>query len=217
MYTKGERVLRIEAIVHNTAELNCGKILPNFPRIVERLRIILTRFLEIVPCLDAAFIDDGTLDSLALPSGQGRSRIGGIDLNKLRMRAVLEAIVALAPAPVGFTTVALATSVERITALPYTSRQAAYDLKKLRAKQLVVRIGKSPRYQPTSQGLRTIAALIVLREKILKPVLAGVGRTNPGRPPKDLTPIDRQYGLVQTHRHRRLISQNFVRRKTVRA
>lgn len=199
MYTKGERVLRIEAIVHNTAELHCGKVLPSFPRIVERLRNIMVRFLDVVHGLDASFVDEGTLDSLPLPSGEGSSKIGGIDLNKARMRAVFEAVVALSPSPDGFTAATLATAVQQITGLPYKSRQAAYDLKKLRAKQLALRIPRSSRYQATSRGLRTIAALSILREKILKPILAGASSSKLKPPPDVATPIDRQYHIVQTH------------------
>jgi hypothetical protein len=199
MYTKGERVLRIEAIAHNTPDLGCGKILSNFPRIVERLKSIMVRFLDVVHGLDASFVDDGTLDSLPLPSGEGSSKIGGIDLNKARMRAVFEAVVALAPSPDGFTAAALATAVQQITGLPYTSRQAAYDLKKLRAKQLVLRIPRSSRYQATAPGLRTIAALSILREKILKPILAAASSSNLEPPRNVATPIDCQYHIVQTH------------------
>ena len=36
-YTKGERVLRFEAIVHNTAELRCGRMIEKFPEIVTQL------------------------------------------------------------------------------------------------------------------------------------------------------------------------------------
>ena len=32
IYTKGERVLRIEAVVHNTRELKCGRALDKFPK-----------------------------------------------------------------------------------------------------------------------------------------------------------------------------------------
>jgi len=49
IYTKGERVLRIEAIAHNTQELDCGRSLEKFPEIVLRLKAILERFL--VSCL----------------------------------------------------------------------------------------------------------------------------------------------------------------------
>jgi len=44
IYTKGERVLRIEAVAHDTAELRCGRGLERFPRIVTELRSILERF-----------------------------------------------------------------------------------------------------------------------------------------------------------------------------
>ena len=47
--------------------------------------------------------------------------------------------------------------------LCYSPRQAAYDLKKLRGNQMVERIGKTRHYQATPAGLKTIAAVVVLR------------------------------------------------------
>jgi hypothetical protein len=44
IYSKGERVLRVEVIVHNTKELSCGRSLPNFPIIVQILRGMVERF-----------------------------------------------------------------------------------------------------------------------------------------------------------------------------
>jgi hypothetical protein len=44
IYTKGERVLRIEAIAHNTRELHCGRSLEKFPEVVCRVKSILERF-----------------------------------------------------------------------------------------------------------------------------------------------------------------------------
>jgi hypothetical protein len=46
IYTKGERVLRIEAVARNTRELNCGRSLENFPEIVSRSKAILERSQE---------------------------------------------------------------------------------------------------------------------------------------------------------------------------
>src|SRR5215510_14057790 len=40
IYTKGERVLRIEAVAHNTRELHCGRSLEMFPEVVSRLKAI---------------------------------------------------------------------------------------------------------------------------------------------------------------------------------
>ena len=75
-YTKGERVLRFEAIVHNTRDLGCGRAVARFPKIVVRFQEMLERFLTSLNCVDVAFISDDTLDHLPLPSLLGRTRVG---------------------------------------------------------------------------------------------------------------------------------------------
>jgi hypothetical protein len=57
-------------------------------------------------------------------------------------------------------------------AMFYDVRRAAYDLKKLR-EGLIIRAGKSRQYTLPPQALRAIAALVLLREKVIRPILAG--------------------------------------------
>src|SRR5206468_7847259 len=73
VYTKGERVLRVEVMVHNSKELRCGRLLERFPTIVTRLQQILGQFLNNVYAMDAAFISDATLDELPHPSQVGKT------------------------------------------------------------------------------------------------------------------------------------------------
>jgi hypothetical protein len=80
----------------------------------------------------------------------------------------------------------------------YTVRQAAYDLRKLRGKQLVVKPGRTRRYHVPGQAARTIAALLTLRDQVIAPILAGVRRPGPGRKPKTYTRIDRHYDNLRT-------------------
>jgi hypothetical protein len=75
----------------------------------------------------------------------------------------------------------------------YAARKAAYDLHKLRGKSVVERIDKTRRYRVCRPGIRTLAALLILREQVIKPVLAGVCRPKRGRPPKNLHPLDVHY------------------------
>ena len=195
-YTKGEHVLRFEAIVHNTRVLRTGRILDKFPAIVTRLVGMVDRFTSMLDCVDVAFLPDGILDELPAPSQIGATRVGGIDVNQPRTRNALAAVLALAVAPDGFTVADLADKVRSLTGHTddqYTVRQAAYDLRKLRGKQLVVKPGRTRRYQVPGQGARTIAALLTLREHVIAPILAGVRRPRPGRPPKTRTRIDRDY------------------------
>jgi hypothetical protein len=199
-YTKGEHVLRFEAIVHNTRELGCGRVLARFPEIVTRLNGMLERFLTTLDCVDAAFVGDQTLDQLPLPSQIGSTRVGGVDLNQPRIRAVLQAVLALSPAPGGFTVAQLAAKVQQQTGQTdrdYTTRQAAYDLKKLRGKGLVVKPGRSRRYHAPPQALRTITALLVLREQVIGPILAGVRVPRRGRKPATWTRTDQHYETLR--------------------
>jgi hypothetical protein len=102
-YTKGEHVLRFEAIVHNTRALQTGRVLEKFPAIVARLAGMVDRFTSMLDCVDVAFLPDGILDQLPVGSRIGATRVGGIDLNRPRMRNALNAILALAVSPDAFT------------------------------------------------------------------------------------------------------------------
>jgi hypothetical protein len=193
-YTKGERVLRFEAIAHNTAELRCRRMLDNFPEIVDRLAGVAERFCTALDCVDTGFLTDGLLDQLPTPSALGASRVAGVDLNQARIRDALAAVLALTPTPGGFTVGQFAAKVHAITGhAGYTVRQAAYDLRKLRGKQLVDKPGRSRRYTVAPPAARTIAALLTLRDHVIAPILAGVRSPRMGRKPKVWTTVDRRY------------------------
>ena len=221
VYTKGERVLRIEVIVHNTKELGCGRAIAKFPTIVARLRNVLERALWTFQWLDRAFVADDTLERLPAPSLVGNTRVGGVDVGKSRMRTVLAAVLGLAMAPGGFTVAELARKVQEMGRkdLPeYSVRQAAYDLKKLRAKDLVTKLDRSRRYVVPQQGLRIIAGLVILRDKVLRPLLAALAnplsaestQPKPGPKPKGWSNIDRHYQTLRITMHALLGELHFA-------
>jgi len=195
-YTKGERVLRFEAVVHNTRDLGCGRMVERFPEIVGRLTAMLERFLTTLDCVDVAFISDQSLDQLPVPSQVGKTRVGGVDMNKPRTRTALAAVLALASSPTGFTVTDLTTKARAMTGQApsdYTVRQAAYDLKKLRGKGLITKLGRARRYHVRPRAMRAIAALFILREHVVAPILAGVRSPRLGRKPSTWTSVDRHY------------------------
>jgi hypothetical protein len=200
IYTKGEHVLRIEVVVHNTKELRCGRVLAKFSVIIARLKDILNRFANALRCIDVSTIADSRLDELPTASQVGHTRVGGVDINKPRVRAVMEAVITLSAAPAGFCSSDVAAQVRAICTQitdTYTARQAAYDLKKLRGKDIVRKIGTSRRYESVPEGLQTMTALLVLREKVIKPVLAGAAKPKCGPKPKYSNPIDTHYRTLQ--------------------
>jgi hypothetical protein len=200
IYSKGARVLRVEVIVHNTRDYRWGRSLSCFAEIVTRLRNILERFLNAVGCMDACLVGDETLENLPLPTKVGQTKVGGIDFNQLRMRRLVEAVLPLSTAPTGFTASELAHKVRVMSGEPesaYGPRRAAYDLKKLRGKGMVRKIGNSRRYELERDGLRTMTALVVLREKVIRPLLAASQRPDSQTKPNHPTPVDQHYEYLQ--------------------
>jgi hypothetical protein len=193
-------VLRFEAIAHNTAELRCGRMIEKFPEIVTRLARVTERFCSALDCVDTAFIGGGVLDELPTGSTLGTTRVGGVDLNKKRMRDALSAVLALAPAPHGFTVGEFAAKVHTLTGTSdaqYSIRQAAYDLRKLRGKQLVDKPARTRRYRVPPLAARTIAALLALRDQVIAPILAAVRSPRMGRKPAHWTRVDRDYEQIR--------------------
>ena len=117
-------------------------------------------------------------------------------LNRPRLRHVAQAVIALSASPDGFTAAELAAQARQLGHLnpsAYGPRHAAYDLKKLRGKQIVRRIGSTRRYEPIPSGLRAIAALLVLRDKAIKPLLAAAQEILPSHGGQNPRAIDRHY------------------------
>jgi hypothetical protein len=198
-YTKGEHVLRFEAITHNTKQLGCGRVLDKFPDIVTLLAGMLERFATVLDCVDVTFIPDRLLDDLPTATILGRTRVGGVDLDNPRIRAALAAVLALAGGP-SFAVADLAAKVADMTGwTEYTVRQAAYDLRKFRGKHLVAKPGRGRRYQVPIQAARTITALLTLRDHVIAPILAGVRSPRLGRKPSTWTPVDRDYETLRIH------------------
>ena len=201
IYTKGERVLRIEIVVHNTEELRCGRSLEKFPEIVVQAKNILGRFMDALSCIDQCFIADRMLEQLPAPSQVGRTKVGGIDLNRPRMRWVVEAVIALSSSPHGFTASELARQVRVLSQQresAYGARRAAYDLKKLRGKKIVRRIDQTRRYESMPKGLRAIIALVVLRNKAIQPLLAAAQDLRPSRGAQNPRALDTHYDTIRT-------------------
>lgn len=196
IYDKGENVLRIKAVAHNIKDLKCGKVLSRLPDMVLILKQNVVRFLNALRCMHISFINSWALDELHRPSQTGKNRVAGVDVNQPRIRGVLWAVIALAPKPGGFTISDLAAKVQEVSGFAkevYGKRQAAYDLKKLRCKQIVEKVDKSRRYITVPRGAQIICALLTLREKIIRPLVAAAGKPRFGPKPKNYGAIDVHY------------------------
>ena len=122
-------------------------------------------------------------------------------MNKPRIRAALAAVLALAASPGGFTVADMTAKVHAMTGQTHATcntRQAAYDLRKLRGKHLVGKPARTRRYYLPGPAARTISALLTLRDHVIAPILAGVQIRRHDHVPTRLTPIDQDYEHLRT-------------------
>ena len=82
------------------------------------------------------------------------------------------------------------------------AQQQASGLPDGAGKALVERIDKTRRYRVHPVGIRTLAGLLILREYVIKPVLAGARGFHQGRSPKTIHPLDLHYLNLQRELHR---------------
>lgn len=200
MYTKGECVLRTEVVVEKVDLLKSGRQLHDFNAIVNRLAELLETFLNHLQCVDLPWVKPDQLDAMALAGQVGETKTAGIDIGQPRVRAAIHGVLALSLKPGGFTSAEHAAKVNELTGgkLNYTPRQSAYDLKKLRGKELVTKTHpRGRRYQATKTGLRTMSGMIILRHQIIEPLLKYHGRAKSGPLPQDAVKIDRQFRKMQ--------------------
>jgi len=140
---------------------------------VAKLAGMVHRFCTMLDCVDVGFLPDGVLDQLPQPSQIGAARVAGVDLNKPRLHTALAAVLALSAAPSGFTVADLAAKVNTNTGTyAYTVRQAAYDLRKLRGKDLVDKPGRTRRYHVPAPSARRTKGWRGPREARAAPPLA---------------------------------------------
>lgn len=78
-----------------------------------------------------------------------------------------------------------------------TTRQAAYELRKPRGKNLLVKPGRSRRDQVPPSAARTITAFLALRDHVIAPILAGVRSPRPAH----WTRIDADYENLRVSMH----------------
>jgi hypothetical protein len=197
LYDKGERVLRAEVVVHNARELKCKRSVSNFEEIVSKLNIIMNNFMDNLCYTHVSLLDDGSFKQLTAPSKKGEQRLAGVDINKNRTIAIMESVVALAIKPNGYTAkdiaILMKERLDKKQAKDYTPAKAAYDMRKLRGKGLVVKIEKSRKYKTTKKGMETIIAVLAFTQKTMPSILSSINKDVLSDNPEEMQNIDKIY------------------------
>jgi len=197
LYDKGERVLRSEVVVHNAKELKCKRSVSNFQEIVSKLNVIMNSFMDNLCYTHVSLLNDGSFEQLTNPSKTGNQRLAGVDINKRRTIAIMESVLSLAIKPNGYNandvTTLMKERLDRKQAKDYTPAKAAYDIRKLRAKGLIEKTGKSRKYKTTKRGMDTIIAVLSITQKTIPTILSSINKDTISDAPDQMQNIDKLF------------------------
>jgi hypothetical protein len=98
----------------------------------------------------------------------------GLRFGEQRVMAILAALVGFCFLARGFTNRQLVERVGGLLQSPYSSRQATYDLRRLRRKGLIVKIAGTQRYQLASLGRRVAVLFTKTYGRVLAPGLSAL-------------------------------------------
>ena len=201
LYDKGERLLRLEMVVHNAKALKRRRGLPDLGEIAGYLRQTLSRFMGVVQMAHVATVDRDVYEALSEPGQVGTQRIAGIQMTNARMRSVMATGIALSSCPDGFRLEQVAEGVRsrmHWRRCDYGRRQAAYDLRKLRAKGLVAKRKKSSRYEIAPESVGLLCGLAILHDRVLVPILTVMSRgTKSAALQPNPHPVDQHYEQIR--------------------
>jgi len=195
-YLKEGRALRTETTFNQPRDLGIGKELTNLAALAKAGYAANRRLLDAECISHDPAAGTAALEMLTSPViSTTCTRVPGMRFPDPRVQALLAACCALALRPAGFTSRDL-----RHILAPQLGKdpgdmsggQISYDLRRLRAHQIIERIPHSRSYQVTADGLSTARFFTRLTRRVIIPGLADIAGTGPP-PGSPLRQADRAY------------------------
>lgn len=177
-YLKNGRALRTEMVFNNTMDFGVQRGLKNFARLVDMGCNFNDRLLEQQQISQDCFLSLQQMRELSQSTlREDGQRASALRFADPRTMAVLEVLAchAYIPKEIGNRSLreAVAQRLEGVLD-SYSSAQMTYDLRRLRLKGLIERIGKSFRYRLTELGIKVVTFFTKLYHRLFAPGLAAV-------------------------------------------
>lgn len=174
-YFKEHRALRTETVIGDTRDFGIGRRVnsENWNALTAvgnhaNQRLCDAQAADAQPAPDVA-----TLQRVTRPSSTDDGQHApGLRFGDPRVMALLAALVGFTHVIAGFTNATLTQLMASLLDDGYTSRQATYDLRRLRRKQLIERLPGTHRYQLTPLGRQIAVLFTKAHGRLLAPAMA---------------------------------------------
>jgi hypothetical protein len=176
-YFKEQRALRTETVIGDTRDFGVGRRVTaaNWKALravgeKANQRLCDAQAADAQPAPDVVTLERVTRPSLT----GGGQRTPALRFGDPRVTALMSAIVGFCHLVAGFDNKTLTDLMASLLDSGYTSRQATYDLRRLRRKQLIERLPHSNRYHLTALGRRIAVLFTKAHGRILAPGLTAL-------------------------------------------
>ena len=173
-YFKEHRALRTETVISDTRDFGIGRRVnaANWHALVSVGRAANRRLCDAQAADATPAPDVVTFEAVTCPSDDADGlHAPGLRFGDRRVMALFSAIVGFTHLIAGFDNPTLTRLVATLLDRPYSSRQATYDLRRLRRKGIIERIPHTHRYQLTPLGRRVAVLFTKTHSRILAPGL----------------------------------------------
>lgn len=182
-YEKNNTFLRIETCSNNLKDFRQKKSLECLHDVAHKLQAVNDRFADAQAENLNVEMNYPLLEKLAQPCRLKSRQIAGIRLDNDRIIRLLEVLMHSSSQLNGISAAHLHKAIldaYHFTAKQYTRNQLAYDLRKLKAHGLIQRPDNRYVYALSDYGRKAAAILVILRNRILRPIAGSIFN----RPPK---------------------------------
>ena len=173
MYEKFGTFLRIEVCVNRLKDLGLNKGLENLPALRQKLMVVTDRLAGFEAELLNVHVDFPLFQRLALATTAGRTKIPGIKIQDTRMLRLMEVLLHGGPQLAGWRTAPIHAAILQafgLTPATYSLTQLRYDMRKMKAHELLQREGRRYCYRLTEKGVKVAAMFVLFHQRVCGPL-----------------------------------------------
>lgn len=195
-YEKLRTFLRIETCSNNLSDFHLKKSLERLPEVKKALHAVNDRFAHFQASMFNVHVDFPLFQRLALPITSGATRIPGIKIQDTRMVRLMEVLLHAAGQIRGFSTAALHARIlagYRLSANDYSITQLRYDLRKMKARGLIMRNGHHYNYRLTDKGIKVSLMFVLFHKRVCGPLANSLFHHKPTTAPYSINKLEKAY------------------------
>jgi hypothetical protein len=188
MYEKFSTFLRLEALSNNLKDFGLNKGLDNLDQVRRLLGSVTDRFAAFEALALDVHVDFPLFQRLALPLPRRHGKTPGIKLHDTRMLRLMEVLLHTGTTVRGWRAAEIHQAILAsfsLTSNRYSLTQLRYDLRKMKAHELLERDGRRYAYRLTDKGTRTALLFVLFHQRVCGPLANSLFHQRPtnSRPP----------------------------------